>query len=118
MSCVCESRRAIFELTNIFTWAGFFFSLIIVNEEKVYNEKFYLQIVKKIYFARCQSEKKSENWYTYQGVVCENACHVILHAPVMYLAVQISHDRIAYRVVHGLVCQRFRDGIVVHLISN
>ena len=38
-----------------------FFSLIIVNEEKVYHEKFYLQIVKKIfYFAKCQSEKNQK----------------------------------------------------------
>lgn len=69
------------------------------------------------YFAKCQSEK-SENWYTYQGVVCENACNVISYAPVMHLAVQISHDRIVCEVVRDLVCHRFRDGIVVHLISN
>ena len=63
-------------------------------------------------------KKKSENWYTYQGVVRENACHVISYTSVMYLAVQVSHDRIVCVVVRDLVCQRFRDGIVVHLISN
>ena len=89
-----------FELMNIFIWAVVSFSLIIINEEKVHHEKFYLQFVKK----NCKvPKKKSENWYTYQGVVCENAYHVISHTPVMYLAVQISHDRIACEVVRDLV---------------
>ena len=63
-------------------------------------------------------KKKSENWHTYQGVMCENTYHVISHAPVMCLSAQISHDRIACEVVRDLVCQRFRDGVVVHLISK
>ena len=58
-----------FELTNIVTWAGVFFSLIIVNEEKVYNEKFYLQIVKKNILQGAKV-KKNQKTGTLTRVLC------------------------------------------------